>query len=230
MATRGVATVMMRSYLSSHHLWAARHFTRLAKEIEDGHSGRPEFNITHRAFVVNAILSAVGFLEGAINELFDDVADEHPSYIDPLPEECCRLLIGFWNGHTGRSVEQWPVLDKYRVALLCAGKAAFEKGRQPYQDAKMLIDLRNKLTHSRPETQSSDEDKLDKFQIGMSAKFESNRLMKNAANPYFPDHCLGAGCANWAVNTVSTFADEFFDRLNITPNYQQLAGAHGKGL
>jgi hypothetical protein len=59
MVSSGVAEVRMRAYFSSYHLWAAEHFTRFAKEIEDAHTGSPEFNITHRAYVTNAILSAV---------------------------------------------------------------------------------------------------------------------------------------------------------------------------
>ena len=84
MASFGVAELRMRAYFSSYHLWAAEHFTRLAKEIEDAHTGSPEFNIAHRAYVTNAILSAVAFLEAAINELFDDVVDQHYSYVNPL--------------------------------------------------------------------------------------------------------------------------------------------------
>jgi len=51
--------------------------------------------------------------------------------------------------------------------------------------------------------------------------FESNRLMSNSGNPYFPDHCLGAGCAHWAVATARGFTDDFFARLNLRPNYQR---------
>jgi hypothetical protein len=47
MASFGVAELRMRAYFSSYHLWAAEHFTGLAKEIEDAHTGSPEFNIAH---------------------------------------------------------------------------------------------------------------------------------------------------------------------------------------
>jgi len=219
MVSSGVAEVGMRAYFSSYHLWAAEHFTRFAKEIEDAHTGSPEFNITHRAYVTNAILSAVAFLEAAINELFDDVVDKHPSYVDPLTPECSRLLAGLWIGHE-QSVERWPILDKYQIALLCSGNSAFDKSAQPYQDVQILIGLRNRLTHSRPKTRVSADAEQEKLRERMSARFRPNRLMEGAANPYFPDHHLGAGCAGWAVETVRAFAHEFFERLNIQPNYQ----------
>jgi hypothetical protein len=93
--TAGVAVVLMRAYFSSYHLWGAQHFTQLAKDIEDQHSGdTPTFNIKLQAYVTNAVLSATAFLEAAINEIYDDVADDHPGYVDSLSPEAKRLLAG----------------------------------------------------------------------------------------------------------------------------------------
>lgn len=217
--TVGVANVLMRVYFSSYHLWGAEHFARLAKEIEDAHTGKPEFSIRHRAYVTNAVLSAGAFLEAAINEVFDDVADKAPSYVGSLSAESARLMAGLWDERERQTVERWPILDKYRVALLCADCLALDKSAQPYQDAKLLIDLRNDLTHARPETRTTDD--VDKLSKALMTKFKPNRLMENSANPYFPDHCLGTGCAVWAVSTVRTFADEFFSRLQMQPHYQK---------
>ena len=215
-----IGAVAMRVYFSSYHLWAAEHFARLAKEIENSHAGKPQFNIVHRAYVTNAVLSAAAFLEAAINEVFDDIADKEPGYVDPLTAETARLLAGLWNEREQQTVERWPILEKYRVALLCSGNTAFDKGAQPYQDAKLLIDLRNDLTHARPETRNTGD--VDKLSKALMPKFQPNRLMNNAANPYFPDHCLGAGCALWATASARAFADQFFGRLKMNPNYQRV--------
>ncbi|MCZ6469246.1 MAG: hypothetical protein O6499_06310, partial [Candidatus Dadabacteria bacterium] len=61
------AYLAMRNYISKDFLWAAEHFSKLAGEIEDKHKGRSIFNIEHRAYVMNSILSSVAFLEAAIN-------------------------------------------------------------------------------------------------------------------------------------------------------------------
>lgn len=218
MATIGHAEVLMRTYFSAYHLWAAEHFAGLARDIENAHTGKPVFNIKHRAYVTNSILSAVAFLEAAINEIFDDVADGHSGYVDPLTPDCARLLAGLWKQ---RNVERWSILDKYQLALLCSGIDEFETGAQPYQDAKILVDLRNDLTHARPETRASFDEEQQNMRKRMTAKFKPNRLMENAANPFFPDHYLGVGCADWAVKTANAFANEFFGRLRIQPNYRR---------
>jgi hypothetical protein len=209
-----VASVQMRAYFSSYHLWAAKHFAGLAQVAESQPS--QGFNIQHRAYVTAAVLSAVAFLEAPINEVFDDLADDHQSYVAPLSEDAKRLLQGVWAGD--ENVERWRVLEKYRVALHCAGKTPFDRGTQPHQAAALLVRLRNRMIHARPKTRETGD--LDKLEEALSASFQPNRHMVKMANPYFPDQCLGAGCAEWAVLSARNFADEFFSRLGVNPNYQ----------
>jgi len=210
----------MRVYYSSYHLWAAKHFTRLSSTIEDQHTGRSVFDSAHRAYVTNAILSSVSFLEAAINELFQDAADEHYSYISDLGKANMALLAGLWQSREGQSIPRWSTLDKYQLVLLLTGKPLFEKGAPPYQEATLLVRLRNALVHFRPETLGLDSP--HKLTSALCTKFPTNRLMKGSANPYFPDHCLGTGCAGWAVGAAENLADEFFSRLEIEPNYQRV--------
>jgi hypothetical protein len=212
----GRVELSMRVYFSSYHLWAARHFAQNAKDIEDQHGGsESRFDIKHRAYVTNAVLSAVAFMEAAINELFDDVEDKHPGYVDPLSAEAKRQMEVLW-----ARAERRPLLEKYRLALVCAGAAEFDRSANPYQDAKLLVELRNDLVHARPETRGpSDKDKLA---AALSTRFAPSRLITTAGNPYFPDKCLGAGCAAWAVITARGLADAFFERIKVGPHYQKV--------
>lgn len=209
-------TPATRVYYSSYHLWAARHFARLAKDIEDAHTGSPTFNITHRSYVTGSILSSVGFLDATINELFQDTVDRHESYINTLDADCTRKLVGLWQASEGSSVADWSTLDKYQTALLCCAGEIFDKGGNPYQDAKLVTRLRNTLVHYRPKTRRADSGDFD----ALKHKFPPNRLMSGSGNAYFPDHCLGAGCAQWAVEAACTFTDDFFGRIGVEPNYQ----------
>ena len=56
--------------------------------------------------MTGAVFSSVAFLEAAINELFDDVADDHKPYVGPLPEDTKLLLAGLW---AFESVERWAI-------------------------------------------------------------------------------------------------------------------------
>jgi hypothetical protein len=75
--------------------------------------------------------------------------------------------------------------------------------------------------HYKPESYGGEVQ--HKFLQQLRGKFSENPLMAGAGNPYFPDKCLGSSCATWTVYSVKKVADEFFRRLNISPNYQRVS-------
>jgi hypothetical protein len=206
--------VIMRTYFSSYHLWAARHFSVLASNTENEDGKLPRFNIKHRAYVTNAILSGVAFLEAAINELFQDIVDGHESYIAALDIDSKRQMSEYW------LKKRHALLDKYQKALTCLRKQPFNGNHPPYLEAQLVIQLRNALVHYKPKSFGGGvEHDLAKELAG---KFMDNRLMNGSGNPWFPDKCLGHGCAEWAVHSATVFADEFFRRIGVKPNYQRV--------
>jgi hypothetical protein len=207
----------MRSYYSTVHLWAARYFAERVAQLESNPVKRG-YSIEHRAYVIGSVVEAWSFLEAAVNELFKDCVDGHGSYISVLPAQSVANLADAWNGwHSGgRTIV--GTLEKYQAALRACSKSELDKGRVPYQDADLLTRLRNALVHFTPESRTAD----DPHHLGdaLRSKFVPNALMQGMGNPYFPDHCLGAGCASWAVLVAQTFGDQFFSAIGIKPNHQ----------
>jgi hypothetical protein len=215
-------TVLVRQYFSGKHLWAAQHLAALARQIEDQHTGGPSFDVAHRSYVIASVLSCVAFLEAAVNEVFQDAFDGYGSdrdgYLAPLSETERRRLGAFWQ--SSRSVRSQGVLEKFRLMLVLTDRPPLPPGRQPMQDVALMIKLRNALVHFSPETLGSDEPhELEKH---LGSKFASCRLFENSGNPWWGDHCLGAGCAEWAHRSATSFADAIFGELGIAPNYQRL--------
>src|SRR5262249_37426353 len=106
-------------------------------------------------------------------------------------------------------------------ALSACGAQRFDKGVAPYQDAQLVIDLRNELVHARAQTASvADKDQVERRRL-MRPKFAPNKKAA-AGDPYFRDHNLSADCAEWAVRSARALADRFFARTNIKPNYQRV--------
>lgn len=213
-------TVKMRTYYSSYHLWAARHFAGFAKGIEAARVERPRFDIEHRAYVTGSIFSAVGFLEAAINELYQDVADAHEGYVASLDVDCKRIMSEFWDRTEGRNRSYVSLLDKYQNALTFLRKQQFKSGQKPYQDAALVVKLRNELVHYKPRSLGGDTEHTLARQL--RGKFDDNVLMTVSGNPWFPDKCLGHGCADWSVRSVFDFANDFFARIGVAPNYQRV--------
>lgn len=211
------ASVAIRSYLSTHHLWAACHFAPLAEAMEENFSGPARFEIRHRAYVVASVLDSVAFAEAAINELLQDVADDHGSYVNGLGKNTRASMQAYWRESRGRG----SLLEKIQTALGVAGCQPFGIDAEPYQSAALVIQLRNLLVHFRPETVGITD--LKKVNSRLRSKFKANALMAGSGNPFFPDKCLGAGCAHWSVTSVKALTDDMYRRLGVVPNYQCIA-------
>lgn len=210
--------ILIRSYFSTYHLWASRHFGNKAKHIETSHSGRSQFSVEHRAYVIGAVVAAGAFLEGAINEIYKDCVDSHDGYIKTLPHASALALRNKWFEWHANGRTTVPTLDKYVAALACCVVQPFNRGTKLFQNATLLIRLRNSLIHFTPESLTED----DPHALGdvLKKRFKPSALMEGSKNPYFPDKCLGAGCAEWAFNSAKDFCDAFYSRIGVTPNYQ----------
>lgn len=216
-------TIVMRNYFSTYMLHAARRMSEAAGEIEAEHTGGSRFNADHRGHVLGCILCSVAFLEAMINELYQDAYDRHGTagdgYIAPLPANAREKMAEFWSGlKDGR----YPTLSKYQMALLFAGKPRLDEGAQPFQSAHLLIGLRNAVAHFQPESLSADSPSVMEKRLKPQG-FADNALMAGAGNPWWPDHCLGHGCTEWAWTSAVAFADRFSHDLGIQPNYQRVA-------
>lgn len=208
----------MRSYFSTHQLWAAQFAAEQAAAFERDFTGRiPVFSIEQRSYVTNAVFMSVAFLESAINEILQDIVDDHKSYVGEIDPVIRRCISVWWGQSEGQGRAAGSILDKYQSLLQFYGLPAMKKGERPYQDVDLLVGLRNELMHYKPEMMGGEE--LHKWEKRLRAKFEPNPLLKGSGNAYFPDHCLGGPCATWAVQSAKAFADAFFGTLQIKPNY-----------
>ena len=138
-ATMQTPRVTTRNYLSSQHLWMARHSADRCAALEEALTGsgvaiHPE----HAGYAVAAITLSVAFLEGLLNELFED-AQTRAHRVETLSEETARVMAEFWeNGE-----RYIGTLDKYQLALVFNGADRFDRGAEPFQSTATLIALRN---------------------------------------------------------------------------------------
>ncbi|WP_368175945.1 hypothetical protein [Aeromonas sp. s1(2024)] len=219
-------TILMRHYLSISHLSAAALFARQCHDIESDAIATPidsNERRQHNAYAVSSIIVSTAFLEATINELFSDCADAHTTGgIAALPAK--DIMGRLWKIGVPRTAS-YTILEKYEIALELNNKPVIDKGCNPYQDVKLLVELRNALIHYEPETfvsyNGNESPKLHKFEKRLTGKFSINPLT-GVGNPFYPDKLLGSGCALWAVKTAVAFTDEFFKRLDVPANYDHI--------
>jgi hypothetical protein len=208
-----------RLYFSSYLLWTAQHEAELAGQIEAAHVGSSRFSIEHRAHVLSSTVASVGFLEAMANELYQDAVDGHSAdaYVTPLPAESRQAMVDFWRASgSGRSVE---TIEKYERLLEFAGAVPLDRGGQLYEDARLVITVRNIIVHYLPENLSAAAEAHDMERRFRTKNFAENALMVDSGNPWWPDKALGYGCASWAHRSMKALADYTSDAIGIVPNY-----------
>ncbi len=195
----------MRVYFSTYHLWASEEFAKRTKSLEAAQNGMPRFDIEHRAHVMVSLTEAGAFLESLINELFKDCADNHMAYIGGLSAHSIHALATRWADWHRKGGRRPGALEKFDAALTCCGLPPMNHGIAPIQDAKQVLELRNALMHAKPESATDDSLAF----ANLKSKFPANALTRGTNCAFFPDKCLGSGCALWAAKSTRIFADHF---------------------
>lgn len=224
------SAIRFRDCFSVRYIQSAALLCRMGYSIEQEYRKADaipsEARLRHEAFILNSVLSSVSFLESAVNELYADAVDGAYNYPDERNEAVLQLISEKWKN--AKNFDRAPLLTKYQKILSIAEKPPFEEGDPAFSNVRDLIGIRNYFLHYKREwvvvhnghsPQKSEETTTDKFEKVLRKKFAVNPLAaKNM--PFFPDKCLGHGCAEWAVFNCIIFIDEFFRRLGLPVPYE----------
>ena len=225
----GESAIRFRDCFSVRYIQSAALLCRLGYGIERaGRTAAPAQDdlLRHEVFILNSVLSTVTFLECTINELYADVADDAYLCEDEQHEELLMRIRTGWTNE--KNFDRFPLIDKYQRILVLAGQAPFDEGDRAYDNVRMLIRLRNHLMHYRREwvvipiegaVRLQEETASDRFEKILRKSFATNPLAgKN--QPFFPDICLGHGCAEWAIVNSIILTDAFFRKLGLPVPYE----------
>jgi len=222
--------VRFRDCFSVRYIQSAAILCRLGYVIEKEYEktgGVPEESVLlHEAFILNSVLSTVAFLEAAINELYSD-ASENATL--SAGDECAALFRKIAEGwHNEKNFDRAPLLTRYQKILALSGNPPFLESDPAFANVTNLIAIRNFLMHYQREwvvlahrrtPGDRGETRGEKFETLLRHAFFENPLAgKNL--PFFPDRCLGHGCAEWAVLNSLILTDTFFERLGIAAPYE----------
>ena len=224
------SVIRFRDCFSVRYIQSAAVLCRLGYGIEQagrvGDGPAPDLLLRHEAFILNSVLSTVAFLESTINELYADAADDAYFFEDEKHEALLRTIGEKWQNE--KNFDRAPMISKYQRILTIAGISPFDENDQAFANVRMLIEIRNHLMHYKREwvvirergvAATGEETTADKFEKILRKKFAINPLAEKNL-PFFPDKCLGHGCAEWAIANSLIFTDEFFRRLDLPAPYE----------
>lgn len=207
--------IYSRVDLSHYHLYSAFFLTKHAERIEETASELADSDTVYRyrSFVMGAVLSSVAFLEAKIAELRTDAAEGGVGLsVVGLTAAQRKKVTAALDALPPRG----RTLERYQAVLRALGKPSFKADRPPFGAVKLVFLLRNYLVHfpgewlAEPDDESGPlpQSELPLIERQLKGRFRSTRLAW-AAQPFFPDHCLSAGCARWAAESTLSFAQEF---------------------
>lgn len=209
-----MTTLRVKSGLFQFHLDSATRFALACAKIEseERHLEWPQPRWDEaRSNALAAVLLAAASLESSVNEFYQQAVDSDKNALKSLSQNQMKLLAELWP-----EIEKLSPLRKYQVALVATGHEPIDKGHEPYRSADGLMRLRNALVHFRPEW---DDDLKDhrSLEQRLSQLFPVSALADRAKGQmvWFPHKCLGAGCAEWAVEGAVRFSQEFVNTLGI---------------
>lgn len=206
---------------------AAVHFARRCAAVEaavqPGVVPNEVASIENRSCAIAAVTASVAFLEATVNEIL--LTARHP-----FPQGSGKLPIGERETLTllADVIDREPLKSKFELILKFLKRQPMSSGAQPGQDVWLLIELRNKLVHQRPEINPpilEPGKRTDSMQLEAKLvnAFTPNNPFFGADVAFFPHRCLGHACAAWAWSSALAFADSYLiDHLNVTPVYNNL--------
>ena len=209
-----MVTIRVKAGLFQLNLNAAARFASACVEIENQEKHlewpQPKWEEA-RSNALAAVLLSAASLESSINEFYQQALDKDKEALKPLSKNQIQLLAELWP-----EIEQFSPLRKHQIALVALGYEPMNKGQEPYRSADGLMRLRNALVHFKPEW----DDELKEHQSlekRLSQLFPVSALTDRAEGQmvWFPHKCLGAGCAEWAVESAIQFSQLFVSTLGI---------------
>ena len=223
--TTSAVSLSLKANFSDNHMLSAAHFARQSAIIETNYKYEitEELRAEHKAYVTGAIIASVASLEATINEVFISAVDDENLFEDFDPT-IPKILAELWNLDV---VKKTRFLEKCRLVLDVANKEKFDTKSSLFRKVDLLIKLRNAMIHYKPEW---DTDLKKHKNVGDALKkcgFNTNPFSHDN-NAFFPEKCLGHGCAEWSVKSTIEFIEDFYRRMGFPPKWDEKQSARLK--
>lgn len=220
-----ITGMLLRTYYSLQHIQSAAYMALTSERLEESLDSKESHEISIlRAYSVSALFSSVAFLEALANEIYADSFSKsawlNPLYVcDDFDE---LFLVNTSSISKTQFRELKTITQKFNYYLEFSGLNKINDVLT--EDVVKLIKLRNTLIHYKAgyldvgTKEMLSQKALSRSDVfkGLSEKF----AYRKEANPTDACKWIGAGLAQWSVETVLAYSDEFFKIIRITPIYK----------
>lgn len=187
---------------------------REVEQIGDVLNNPVENKREYRFYATGTVIAATAFVEACINELIHKgtSAGSRP----PRLQMDNAALLENIHDYTDINLFQYGTLNKYKLVLAIADKDLDTDG-QVYENITLVLNLRNKLIHHRPEFEKLSADVSDQRFGQLQHKFDASPFYGGL---YFPYRCMSFDCAKWAIESCLGFTEYFYSQLDEDTPYR----------
>ncbi len=173
--------------------------------------------VANRALCI--VLLAAAWLEALVNETYISCAHGGFSVEHPLRElpHACEALTRTWNGWhpSGQQRSDPSPLKKATEALKSLGVQHPKNLLPSFEDADLLFDMRNALTHAKPQalthgplSESDLTTRLGELRARLEGRFPTAKGVPESVI-FMWGRVMGRGCAEWAASSAQVFVEEW---------------------
>jgi hypothetical protein len=205
-----VPTIDTRYVFTGQFLQASAIFVRRAIEIETSSAATPPDEATkceHRGLVCSVIMQCAAALETEAHETCKHGPGAYLNSTNIQARDFLLPLADF--------VDYQNTLDRFDLILHLLQRPPFDKGRDPYQSAKLVVRLRNELVHYK--SRWGREMERGKLYGALQALRHKAPPFTDETMNFFPNRCLSAECAKWAQASTVKLLECFYASLGV-PN------------
>lgn len=210
------ATLDCRMSLVDTFLRGPQFFAARAKEIE----ALPPADISdamqteHRCCVMAAIMQSSAALEAEAWEVLNHGPSHHLAS-NGSDQNAAKFLKPL-----AEIIEKESPLERFFLLLHLLRNQRLDRSIKSWQNAALLVKLRNALTHyeSLPNSQVD----AKKLCVSLKNLKHPRAPFVHETSPYFPNQCLNAACASWAQKSAMDFLDHFYERLGLPDRFLHL--------
>jgi len=164
--------------------------------------------VAHRGFVVGAVLQSVAALESELWSL----VHHGPGYY--RGSDGTDIAARDFLSPLADMLDSGDIMSRYSAVLHLLSKPPLDLSRNPCQDMRLLVRLRNEVVHYKSKYSSE----FERTKTVASLKAQDIPIptyMPENVSGWFPHACLSAPRAAWAVETAVAFLDEVYLLLGV---------------
>jgi hypothetical protein len=199
----------VRTSLTMQFMMAAVLQVREAVSIEamDPTDVTEQHQVAHRGYAVGSIMQATAVLECEIWEVMVYGPGHHlgSNGTDVAAREFLAPMADL--------IDREGPLTRYRRVLHLLKKEPLDTGGAIWENAKLVVQLRNELMHYK--SKWSSELERTKFLNRLQDMKHPKPPFVPSLGSFFPYECLSAACASWAVQSCIGFLRAFYENLGF---------------